>query len=378
MKLFIRNNALFFLFIASQIVVAILGVQDDKIIGEFRSFKSALFLHFLGLILFTVGYLPLSKSTFLPLKIEKKQITINPAFYKISYVVTVVGVVTSIVTIGTFIPPKQYLEILFTGGKGLGDLRAEANSSGLSGFFKMMNYFPLGIFLISNAYSVFYKMHDSELKKINNLSLFSLLASIVKVFFVMDRLTILAIILVYSYKFILDGKIKTKFLIYMFLVIPILSFVTSSRMDGFGVFDFLVTYFKLSLANFELVIDNQENFSYGFNSFLMPFIFILRFFGVTYEVIEPEKWVWNPAQYFASYLYIDFGFFSVLFFFFIGWLVRVIQVKALKGNLKFVAVYFIILFGITTFISVPIIRAVEFWLLISLGLFLSKYVKLVE
>jgi hypothetical protein len=110
----------------------------------------------------------------------------------------------------------------------------------------------------------------------------------------------------------------------------------------------------------------------------MPFIFILRFFGVKYEVIEPENWIWNPAQYFASYLYIDFGFFSVLFFFLIGWLVRIIQVKTLKGNLKFVAVYFIVLFGITTFISVPIIRAVEFWLLISLGLFLSKFVKIVE
>jgi len=68
----------------------------------------------------------------------------------------------------------------------------------------------------------------------------------------------------------------------------------------------------------------------------------------------------------------------VLFFFLIGWLVRIIQVKTLKGNLKFVAVYFIVLFGITTFISVPIIRAVEFWLLISLGLFLSKFVKIVE
>ena len=359
-----------------QIVVVILGVQDDEIIGNEVKLNYAIYYHFIGLLFFTLGYIPLSPKAFLNYtKIHIKTIYFSNKFFVCGYLFSIVGTVTSIATIGSIISPQEYLRLLFSGGSGLMDIRHESGSEGLSGIFKMMNYFPLGVFLISSAFNIFYKINNDDKQKLNRLIIFATISCIIKVFFSLDRLTILAIVLVFFYQNFLVKKIKLKYILFLILIFVFLSFITASRMNGSGIIAFLINYFKLSIVNFEMVIENQNTFSYGFNTFLSPLWFIMKFFGINYDIPEPEVWVWNPAQYFASYLYMDFGIFSFFIFLIIGYIVRKIQVKTLLGNLRYTSIYFIILFALVTFISVPILRAVEFWVMLVLSTFLCRFVK---
>lgn len=376
MKTIIKNNSLYFFFIFSQFLVVILGVQDDKIIGQNVNFTNAIIYHFVGLLFFSLGYLPISKRRFINYNtIKKKNIILSKNYFIFSYLFIIIGVITSVATISTIISPIEYLTMLFSGGSQLLDIRYESGAEGLGGIFKMMNYFPVGVFLVSSAFMNFYEIGNKDKKKLNQLIIFAILGCIVKVFFSLDRLTLLAILLVIFYQNFLNKKVKLKYIIYVGAFFILLSFITASRMKDSGVLDFLVTYFKLSIANYELVIERQSEFSYGFNTFLLPFWYIMKFFSFDYKVPEPEFWIWNPAQYFASYLYIDFGIYSLLIFLILGFIVRRIQVKTLMGNLRYTSIYFITLFVLVTFISVPIVRGIEFWLIIILAVFLSTKVK---
>lgn len=376
MKAIIKNNSLYFFFIFTQLIVVILGVQDDEIIGQNVSYSNAIIYHFVGLLFFTLGYLPLSKKSFINYNtLKKKTIVLTKKYFVFSYLFTILGVTTSIATIGTIVSPTEYLAILFSGGSQLMDIRYESGAEGLGGVFKMMNYFPVGVFLISSALMNFFELSPKDKKNLNRLIVFAIFGCIIKVFFSLDRLTLLAILLVIFYQNFLNKKIKLKYLIYVGGFFALLSFITASRMKDSGVLDFLVTYFKLSIANYEMVIERQSEFSYGFNTFLLPLWYILKFFSIEYTVPEPQFWVWNPAQYFASYLYIDFGIYSFLIFFVLGLIVRRIQVKTLMGNLRYTSMYFIVLFVLVTFISVPIVRGIEFWLIMILAVFLSTKVK---
>ena len=376
MKTIIKNNSLYFFFIFSQFLVVILGVQDDKIIGQNVNFTNAIIYHFVGLLFFSLGYLPISKRRFINYNtIKKKNIILSKNYFIFSYLFIIIGVITSVATISTIISPIEYLTMLFSGGSQLLDIRLESGAEGLGGIFKMMNYFPVGVFLVSSAFMNFYEIGNKDKKKLNQLIIFAILGCIVKVFFSLDRLTLLAILLVIFYQNFLNKKVKLKYIIYVGAFFILLSFITASRMKDSGVLDFLVTYFKLSIANYELVIERQSEFSYGFNTFLSPFWYIMKFFSFDYKVPEPEFWIWNPAQYFASYLYIDFGIYSLLIFLILGFIVRRIQVKTLMANLRYTSIYFITLFVLVTFISVPIVRGIEFWLIIILAVFLSTKVK---
>ena len=379
MNAIIKYNSLFFFFILTQLIVVFLGMQEDKIIGDNVKFSNAILYHFLGLLFFTLGYIPFSKKKFLNYEmISRKQLFVSNNFYFSSYFFAIIGTVTSIATIGSVISPTEYLKLLFGGSSNLMDIRYESGAEGLNGIFKMMNYFPVGIFLISNSFVTFFELSILDRKKMNRLIIFATFSCIVKVFFSLDRLTLLAMVLVFFYQNFLIKKVKLKYVIYILGIFLLLSFITASRMKDVGVMDFLITYFKLSIANFELVIENQKQNSYGFNTFLMPIWYIMKFFGIDYKIPEPEYWVWNPAQYFASYLYIDFGLFSFFIFFIIGQLIRKIQVKTIQGSIRYTSIYFIVLFVLVTFISVPIIRGIEFWLMLSLSLFLSKKVKILK
>ena len=376
MKTIIKNNSLYFFFIFSQFLVVILGVQDDKIIGQNVNFTNAIIYHFVGLLFFSLGYLPISKRRFINYNtIKKKNIILSKNYFIFSYLFIIIGVITSVATISTIISPIEYLTMLFSGGSQLLDIRLESGAEGLGGIFKMMNYFPVGVFLVSSAFMNFYEIGNKDKKKLNQLIIFAILGCIVKVFFSLDRLTLLAILLVIFYQNFLNKKVKLKYIIYVGAFFILLSFITANRMKDSGVLDFLVTYFKLSIANYELVIERQSEFSYGFNTFLSPFWYFIKFFSFDYKVPEPEFWIWNPAQYFASYLYIDFGIYSLLIFLILGFIVRRIQVKTLMGNLRYTSIYFITLFVLVTFISVPIVRGIEFWLIIILAVFLSTKVK---
>ena len=62
-----------------QILVVILGMQDDKIIGNDVKLNYAIYYHFVGLLFFTLGYIPITPKRFVDYKkiIQSYDATIN-------------------------------------------------------------------------------------------------------------------------------------------------------------------------------------------------------------------------------------------------------------------------------------------------------------
>ena len=124
------------------------------------------------------------------------------------------------------------------------------------------------------------------------------------------------------------------------------------------------------------MINTLSGHTYGFSTMLEPINFILRALNLSSISFSSNyAWEWNPAQYIVSYAFQDFGYFLFLFFFFIGYLARKVDLKAHKYNdIFYVSIYFILLYTIISFISVPVIRSVEFWLMIIISFFMSKLI----
>jgi hypothetical protein len=124
------------------------------------------------------------------------------------------------------------------------------------------------------------------------------------------------------------------------------------------------------------MLNSLSGFTFGFSTFLQPLLFITRTFDLSlFDINSTYDWSWNPAQYIVSYAYQDFGYFLFLFFFILGYFINIIDKYALlKRKIFFVLIYFIILYALITFISVPIIRSVEFWLMIFISFFFSNFI----
>lgn len=372
MRAFLKNNFIFFIYCSLQIIVVFFSSFEDEIIGQQYKVDKAITYHSFSLFLFCFGYLTANirkKNRYI------KHYKLANSFKNFSYICIIIGTITSIATVGSIVSPQEYLNILFSGGDEVTDIKVEAGEGGLSGVLKMLNYLPLGIFLISSSYYNFLSLPQSDKVKLLRIKKYSLIASIIKTLFSLDRLTILAILLVVIYEQAIVKKINLKIFLAISLLFTILSFLTASRMGETSVFQFLVTYFKLSLVNYQLVIENFNNWTFGWSTFLVPLWYILKFFGINRDVIVPTYWIWNPAQYFNSYLYMDFGIYSILLFYFFGVIIRRLQIAVLKSKKFFISLYFIVLFAISTFISVPFIRGIEFWLLIFLSYICSRFIK---
>lgn len=380
-KKIFKYNALLYIFILLQLMVALFSLMDDEIIGNSININYAILIHVSTLCFFILGYLPNSQKYYINYKlIKKKRIILSKKFVIISIFFIILGLGTSIATIGEVMSPTEYLNKIFSGGSSqeLTEAKIEAGEGGLSGILKMLNYLPLGVFLIVNGIKVFYTYSQKDNSRLNLVIYTSLIACFTKMLFSLDRLTLLAILLVFVYRFFLDKKINSKAIILIGVIFFLLGFITSLRMEDSSILDFIIVYFKLSITNFQLVLDTQKDWSYGFNTFLMPLGFIFRFFGIeNFDVPGPDKWVWNYAQYFTSSFFIDFGYFFFIGFYVLGALVRKLQVKSIYGKKYYTQIYFIILFALASFVSVPIVRGVEFWVMLTLAYIYNKFYKIV-
>jgi hypothetical protein len=115
-------------------------------------------------------------------------------------------------------------------------------------------------------------------------------------------------------------------------------------MNNITVIDFIIAYCRLGISNFQLLIDNFNNWTFGMNTFLNPLYFISKDFNYQLDVASANVYLWGGApQYFFGYLYM----------------------------------YFVIFFAICTTIVVPIFRAVEFWVLIIIAIVSLYFVNFV-
>lgn len=373
MKKFILNNGLFLAFVVPQITMVIFAHVNNDVFQE-NDFSKALFFHVLAISLFIIGYLFANIVFYGKGKKQECNIMSTPRIKKFSYILIIIGVITAASTMLFFVGIKEYFVMLYTGSYEILELRSSAADGGISGLFKLFNYAPLAIYLSISSFLLFTTPSESSIITLKQIQKISLIASIIKVFFSLDRLTILAIFVVIFFTLLKSNISKLKILIYISIGIAFLGFITLIR-QGDSITEFISLYSKLGLTNFQLTIDSDSPLTFNFaNTFLNPLNIILGFISFpslkTYVITIFE---WNPAQYFMSYLYQDFGYLSLYFYLFFGTVCKVIEIKKNQGKLFFIGLYLFAFFVLITFITVPFIRAIESWLIIFIIFLISHF-----
>jgi hypothetical protein len=162
-----------------------------------------------------------------------------------------------------------------------------------------------------------------------------------------------------------------RYWVFISIIFLLANYLSIKRLENLGIIDFIFLYIKLGLVNFQLMLDTCYQHNYGFSTILAPLYFIFKFIGLPLPDFFDihATWEWNPAQYFASYAFQDFGYYYFVLFYFVGILLCQID-NQVKKNIYASAIYFIVLYGVLSFVVVPAIRGIEFWFALLLPIML--------
>jgi len=365
-------------YLGLQLFGLILAILPDDLLKIDHPLFWIFFYHLSAVFIFMLGYL------LPPLKFKKNNfqysLVVTMPFVIFSFCISLFGIIVSYLQLASFFSISEYIGLFLTNDPRVTEVRgigAHSEDGGIGGIFKMFAYAPLAIYLITLAWKQFYcsakPQNDTDilnLKRLNLIIMMSLILSLFKVFFWLDRLTLAAIIFANLYVFFNKSKSKKAYIIYILLfvvVIFIANILSANRLEGYNFFSFLVLYFKLGLINFDLMVKTVQGHTYGFRSIFSPLPFIFKFFGITIDIKSSFDSEWQDAQYMNSYLHQDFGYFSLLAYFLLGWLIKNADYFAHKGNRYYVSIYFMILFGLATFWVVPVVNAIEYWLMLVIA-----------
>jgi oligosaccharide repeat unit polymerase len=258
-------------------------------------------------------------------------------------------------------------------GQSIAELREMTGAGGLSGVFKMTATLPLFTFLSTSALLMFCKIDRKSKKILHRTLIVSVICLAVKVALVFDRLSILAVLIVVVYNYFFNKSISKVVKVgAVALLLCAVSYLTLLRMSDGSIKDFLVLYFNLSVVNLQIDIDTQTNFNYNFSeTFLQPLSYIFKYFGLRFHSYGPKNYCWNPAQSFWGDFFIDFNWVGLFFMPFLGYCIRKIE-YARYSNVYFQIIYFLLAYTFFSFSTVPIIRSIEFWLMLIVGRFMAK------
>lgn len=369
----LKKNCLFIAFITIQIIFFILSMFSADGIDEVAYPVQAMIMHIASTLSFSLGYFLGNKNVENKKSIKIKHIGKRYLFFFLG--LFFLGLVTSVVSICVVIPLSEYLQLILNGDiLAIKMLREQVGTSGLPGYLKVLNYAPLGVFLVSSSYYFFCEFErEEDKKKLLKLLCGILIILMFKVVFSLERLTLLAILPVLGYAVFKFSK-KQKLWVFFFLglLLALLVLVTHSRMGDRTIFSFLVLYANLGMSNFQLLIEHFTDRSYGFNTLLMPLYFIGKTFGVEIEVPVAPVSIWGNPQYFFGYLYMDYGYFMLIVLVLLGFLLARYQKLINERDPWAISFFFLSLFVVHTTMVIPIIRAVEFWLLILIAM-MGKY-----
>ena len=355
-------------------IMLLLGWGKTKGIEEINISK-AIVWHLIFTVSIALGYMFFYKKSIKNENLNfSKTIFLNKYFIIISYLFLFLGLYVSIATVAAVYNLYDYLHLLMNyqeNYKQLREIKIEFSHSGLPGFIKVWNYAPLSIFFLTSSLLLFFDFSEARQKKsVIILSILALFSSILKTFFTMDRITILGILIVVFVAFIFK-KLKSSIVYGLFIVmIFMVSFITSVKMEDFSLVEFLRLYSRLGLTNFELLLEHYNNWSLGLNTIFTPLTFVAKSLGILIEVPQSDKILWDNAQYFYGYLFMDFGYLSILFLILLGFLFVKFQIAFNQGNKFAVTCFFAIIFTISTSPIIPIIRTVEIWLMVIMITFL--------
>lgn len=261
-----------------------------------------------------------------------------------------------------------------TGGNSREAFLLESRNGGLPGYIKIFANAPLAIYLFTFSLYSCINLDEQSLKKIKRLLYFSIFCVLLKTLFSLDRLSLLAITLTFFY-FVGVRGLKVSSILITGLVILLANFISGVRMSGYTLLDFLLLYMKLGLINLQLVINGNHDLTYGFQTF---FHFITYFDQTIFNFFELEfqkyEWIWNPALYFVSYGFLDFGYAVIFIYFLLGVFSSKLDRSITTGKAGFMQVtYFVFLYSFASFFTVPAIRGVEFVLAILICSVMAKF-----
>lgn len=371
MKILFKNSFSIFLFF--NILMLILSLFESELIKiSFKTLGLGFLFHSFCIFNLIIGYLSLKKNNN---KLEKNTLMISSNFIKTILISEIIGIIC-IFYVTTYFTSLYKIVISYINIdiNFLVQNRHIAWSKGANGIFKLLSSIPLINFLYIK--SIFYRYNlKKDLKKFKKIQMFLLIGLLLKSFLVMDRLSLLAILITFLFDFFNKKKINKKGYIYFVIILFIIEILSRYRLKGYGILKFLILYFKLGIANLGLIVDKGiSNYTYGFSTILNPVNFITKYFGIPDLVNFPKhEWVWNPAGFLTSYLYLDFGIGALIVYYFLGFFLKVYEIK--RNNIYFNGLYFLVVFTLCTCITVPFLRAIEFWLGLLMSLYYSFILK---
>lgn len=370
---------LVFLWVAP-IFTALYGGEDDLLYGY--SALDGLGLHLLFSFAMGAGaiwFLFLSSYGGNHYRVHpKRRVVIKKAFYYFGYAITSVGLAAAIYSATYNKGVGQHFMDLASGSSEVrDDFLLSSKDGGVSGLIKIFAFGPLSVFLAMSAVIFFYQVDLVEAARLSRLYYFSIACSILKSVFSIDRLTLVAIFLV-GVSFMVKKFTVSRFL-FLAAVLAATGWISSRRISDYGLVNFFSLYLNLGLVNLGLLDNSVSGYALGFETFLQPFLFVLSFFDVQ-GIYEPLKydWAWNPAQYIFGFMFMDFGYFSVIPLFLLSYWILLIERKAASGSRFAVFIYFHVLYCLISFLGVPAFRGLEFWFGIIVAVFLARYVAVLK
>lgn len=367
------------LFFVASFLIFFLGLYYTGNLIERVDLKKSIFAHIFAIIFFILGLF----FHLLVVDVKRKVfddrifVLLNFKFYFFSYFFAILGLVVTLVQVSITQDLLDYLISLSSGNFNLNIRDAfllESNAGGLSGIIKMWGNSTLAVVLMLMGIFFFFETRTCDKLKVKCLFIFSTILLFSKNIFSLDVMSLFAFL---AAAIFLLFKSRLSMIILIFftaaLIIKILDFTSKVRLEEYGILDKVILYFYLHFVNFELVIETADSHSFGFNSFFSPINFIFKFFSIDFNYFDTHyDWRWNPAQYGVSYFFLDFGYFYVFAMFVMGFVSSVISKKAYSRNILFCGIFFIVLYGFVSFVTVPAIRGPEFYIALLVVLIIIK------
>lgn len=357
-----------------------LGLYYTGDLIERVDLKKSIFFHILAIIFFILGsffhllFVDVKRKVF----DDKIFVLLNFKFYFFSYFFAIFGLVVTLVQVSITQDLLDYLISFFSGDYNPNIRDAfllESKDAGLSGIIKMWGSSTLSVVLMLMGIFFFLELRPCDKLKVKCLLIFSLILLLFKSIFSLDAMSLFAFSM--SVIFFLPKCRLPKIILIFFmaaLFYKLLDFSSNLRLKDYGILDRTILYFYLHLVNFELVLETVDSYSFGFNSFFAPINFILKFFNIDFNYFNSHfDWIWNPAQYGVSYFFLDFGYFYIFAMFLMGFVSSVISKKAYSRNVLFCGIFFIVLYGFTSFVTVPAIRGPEFYIALLVVFIIIKF-----
>ena len=135
------------------------------------------------------------------------------------------------------------------------------------------------------------------------------------------------------------------------------------RLAGFGILDFIGLYSLLGVANFSIAITKLDCIDFGVNTiFSAPALLLFKTVG--WELMSTcvgDNWIYNPAQYFFSHVFLDFRYLSPVFLIGFGAMLSKVEKNVNSNGMYSNAIYMHLIVAVLMMVGVTTLRGLEFY-----------------